>query len=163
MAWTAERVESLKDLWAQGYSASQIASRIGGCTRNAVIGKVHRLGLPGRATTSRARPPRRHYQRAAASSPGRAPAKPKRPQAPKKDRGFELAPLADAAVLAAIDGVAPDDFGIDRRPLAELEREDCHWPIGDPRKEDFGFCGAAALLGRPYCEKHAARAFRAEY
>ena len=53
MSWTDERVESLKKFWQEGLSASQIASRIGGVTRNAVIGKVHRLGLAGRATTSR--------------------------------------------------------------------------------------------------------------
>lgn len=53
MAWTDERVEILKKLWAEGLSASQIAGRLGGVTRNAVIGKVHRLGLSGRATTSR--------------------------------------------------------------------------------------------------------------
>src|SRR5512134_1496608 len=53
MAWTDERVELLKKLWAEGLSASQIASRLGGVTRNAVIGKVHRLGLSGRATPTR--------------------------------------------------------------------------------------------------------------
>ncbi|HZA02511.1 MAG TPA: GcrA family cell cycle regulator, partial [Hyphomicrobiaceae bacterium] len=53
MAWTDERVELLKKLWSEGLSASQIAGRLGGVTRNAVIGKVHRLGLSGRATTSR--------------------------------------------------------------------------------------------------------------
>ena len=53
MAWTDERVELLKKLWAEGLSASQIAGRLGSVTRNAVIGKVHRLGLSGRATTSR--------------------------------------------------------------------------------------------------------------
>src|SRR4029453_6321983 len=58
MAWTDERVELLKKLWADGLSASQIASRLGGVTRNAVIGKVHRLGLAGRATTARSRTPR---------------------------------------------------------------------------------------------------------
>ena len=58
MAWTDERVETLKKLWAEGLSASQIANRLGGVTRNAVIGKVHRLGLSGRTTTSRAKAPR---------------------------------------------------------------------------------------------------------
>ena len=58
MGWTEERVEILKKLWADGLSASQIAGRLGGITRNAVIGKVHRLGLAGRATTSRMRAPR---------------------------------------------------------------------------------------------------------
>src|SRR3972149_3775965 len=58
MAWTDERVELLKKLWAEGLSASQIAARLGGVTRNAVIGKVHRLGLSGRATSSRSSSPR---------------------------------------------------------------------------------------------------------
>ena len=58
MAWTDERIELLTKLWAEGHSASQIAGRLGGVTRNAVIGKVHRLGLPGRTTTSRAKTPR---------------------------------------------------------------------------------------------------------
>ena len=58
MAWTDERVELLKKLWAEGLSASQIAGRLGGVTRNAVIGKVHRLGLSGRATSSRSSSPR---------------------------------------------------------------------------------------------------------
>ena len=58
MAWTDERVELLKKLWAEGLSASQIAGRLGGATRNAVIGKVHRLGLSGRATSSRSSSPR---------------------------------------------------------------------------------------------------------
>ena len=67
MAWTDERVELLKKLWAEGLSASQIAGRLGGVTRNAVIGKVHRLGLSGRATSSRSsspRPRRTHVPRA---------------------------------------------------------------------------------------------------
>ena len=58
MSWTDERVEQLKQLWAEGLSASQIARQLGGVTRNAVIGKVHRLGLAGRATPARAERPR---------------------------------------------------------------------------------------------------------
>ena len=66
MAWTEERVELLKKLWAEGLSASQIASRLGGVTRNAVIGKVHRLGLSGRATTTRMKTHRPRARMAAA-------------------------------------------------------------------------------------------------
>ena len=66
MAWTDERVEQLKKLWAEGLSASQIAGRLGGVTRNAVIGKVHRLGLSGRATTSRMKSHRTRPRAAAA-------------------------------------------------------------------------------------------------
>ena len=73
MAWNDERVELLKRLWAEGLSASQIASRLGGVTRNAVIGKVHRLGLSGRATSSRSSSPR-----------------PRRVQAPRQHRAPSL-------------------------------------------------------------------------
>ena len=62
MSWTDDRVEQLKKLWADGLSASQIASKLGEVTRNAVIGKVHRLGLAGRATTSRVRTARPQIQ-----------------------------------------------------------------------------------------------------
>ena len=65
MSWTDDRVEMLKKLWGEGLSASQIAGRLGGVTRNAVIGKVHRLGLSGRATTPRTRPPRNRNRIAA--------------------------------------------------------------------------------------------------
>ena len=68
MAWNDERVELLKKLWSDGLSASQIAGRLGGVTRNAVIGKVHRLGLSGRATTSRMKS---HRPRARVQSPRR--------------------------------------------------------------------------------------------
>jgi GcrA cell cycle regulator len=163
MAWTDQRVTDLRRLWAEGLSASQIAFRLGGCTRSAVLGKVHRLGLPGRATTSRMRSHRPRRPRAASSSPRRAPPRPGQPRTPKspnKDRGFEAAPLPDAEVKATVLGVAAEDLGINRRSLAELERSDCRWPIGDPRHADFGFCGATALQGRPYCSMHSARAWQ---
>ena len=77
MAWNDERVELLKKLWAEGLSASQIAGRLGGVTRNAVIGKVHRLGLSGRATTSRMKIMRPRQRAVPAGGGKRAIAKPK--------------------------------------------------------------------------------------
>ena len=77
MSWTDERVELLKKLWGEGLSASQIAGRIGSVTRNAVIGKVHRLGLSGRATTSRMKTHRPSRQRMAANNAKRAVVKPR--------------------------------------------------------------------------------------
>jgi GcrA cell cycle regulator len=151
VGWTDQRVADLRRLWADGLSASQIATRLGGCTRNAVIGKVHRLGLAKRATTSRARSPNRRPRGSG----------PPRPRQPKKDRGFMAAPLPDAEVKAFTLTVHPEDAAINRRPLAELGLADCRWPIGDPRHDDFGFCGASALQGRPYCERHSARAYTA--
>jgi GcrA cell cycle regulator len=157
-AWTDDRVASLKRLWIDGLSASQIALRLGGCTRNAVIGKVHRLDLPKRANTSRARAA---YRRPRALRPQKSLSrKPRQLRLPKRDRGFDFAPLPDALVKATVLGVAPEDATINRRPLAELEATNCRWPIGDPRHDHFGFCGASVLQGRPYCDRHCGRAFR---
>ena len=75
MGWTDERVETLKKLWLDGLSASQIAKSLGGVTRNAVIGKVHRLGLSGRATPS---------QPARTTFKAPRPARPAQPQAPRR-------------------------------------------------------------------------------
>jgi GcrA cell cycle regulator len=68
--------------------------------------------------------------------------------------------LPDAEAKALTNGVHPEDLMINRRPLAELDRADCHWPIGDPRDVNFGFCGAAVVAGRPYCARHTARAYQ---
>ena len=88
MGWTEGRVAELKKLWAEGHSASQIAKRLGGVTRNAVIGKVHRLGLSGRATPSRPvkRPPRL--------------ARPKPPQAPPQSRNTRQKATSPAVVAS---------------------------------------------------------------
>jgi GcrA cell cycle regulator len=100
MDWTPEVVEKLKELWAQGLSITQIGQRLG-ITRNAVVGKAHRIGLSRRASVV-ARPP---------------------------------------VHAAATGGYA------------------CKWPIGDPKSQDFHFCGDSALLGRPYCATHCAEAY----
>ena len=97
--WTDERVELLKKLWIDGLSASQIAAELGNVTRNAVIGKVHRLGLSGRAK--------------------------------------------------------------DAKPAASDLRESmCRWPMGDPTKPEFRFCGARSITGLPYCTHHARIAYQ---
>ncbi len=107
MAWTDETINELTRLWAQGLSTSEIGRRIG-MSKNAVVGKAHRLGLIGRPSP---------IKRAA----------PVQPQPPK---------------------VVP--FGA---------RGGCSWPIGDPRKEDFHFCGESAVPGKPYCQQHAQIAY----
>lgn len=131
MAWTEERVHKLKTLWAEGLSASQIAGRLGGTTRNAVISKIHRMGLSGRVTQARttARKPRNRQTY------------PKRPR------------------LNPIPYVAPDmKFApIPKEPhrtIATLEATECRWPIGDPQKPGFRFCGHIRVPGSPYCEFH---------
>ena len=145
MAWTDERVELLKTLWAEGLSAAQIANKMGGVTRNAVIGKVHRLGLSGRAT----------------------PAKPQRGCGPSAERREEVAAVKPQQrqeikpIIPEVSTIAPLvlDTG-DRTTVSTIKNNMCKWPIGDPAKEDFHFCGQPALTGKSYCTHHARMAFQ---
>ena len=154
MNWTEERVELLKKLWGEGLSASQIANQLGGVTRNAVIGKVHRLSLSGRAkpvsSTPRPRKARslsphrsstRHYVAGnTALAPHTAPA-PRRLPAP--------VPMEDVVV--------PIPLNV---PLLELNEQTCRWPIGEPATDGFMFCGHKSWNSLPYCEYHSRLAYQ---
>ncbi|WP_420560795.1 GcrA family cell cycle regulator [Tepidicaulis sp.] len=153
--WTEDRVETLKKLWAEGLSASQIAKQLGGVTRNAVIGKVHRLGLSGRATSNR--PSRARQQPAAAAAPATA-----RPQPAQASEARESAALAKEKPLPA---PAPQrrltDVAIgDGATVLSLTEHTCKWPIGDPGEESFHFCGDRSAPGMPYCAEHARLAYQ---
>src|SRR5262249_42544542 len=142
MTWTDERVETLKRLWAEGLSASQVAAALGGVTRNAVIGKVHRLGLSARA-----------------KSPSSAAPRPRKPRAHSHMLRVARHSIRGNTALAhayeldiepepeLIDNVIP--LG-QRRSLLELTEETCRWPIGDPGQPDFFFCGGQATTRPPH-------------
>jgi GcrA cell cycle regulator len=155
MAWTDERVELLKRLWAEGLSASQIAGRLSGITRNAVIGKVHRLGLAGRATTSRIASHRPRARMATAKRPG---AKPRFAQVGNPAFRALYQPEAEPYIAPVEDVVIPL---AERKSIQTLTECSCRWPIGDPQLADFHFCGRNKVPGLPYCETHARRAFQA--
>ena len=146
MGWTDDRVESLRKLWLDGLSASQIAKHLGGgLTRNAVIGKVHRLGLSGRAT---------------ASQPNRVafkPARPPRPAAPTPPvlrRAEAIAPpRPEPAPVAAVEETGS-------ATVLTLDAHMCKWPIGDPSSDGFSFCGRGCQQGGPYCAHHAQLAYQ---
>jgi GcrA cell cycle regulator len=152
MSWNDERVETLKKLWAQGLSASTIAGELGGITRNAVIGKVHRLGLAGRAKSPAAGTQRPRKPRAAASML-------RIPRASVRgNTALAAAYEFDVEVeLEVADNVIP--LG-QRRSLLELTEETCHWPIGDPGTADFYFCGGATVTSLPYCAYHSRIAYQ---
>ena len=149
MEWSSERIEQLRSLWHDGLSASQIATHLGGITRNAVIGKAHRLGLTGRpspiknrsVSVARPRPPRRPrvehapVQRVVAAAPVHQTRHVEPPQP------IELENMPGATILTLTDRI-------------------CKWPIGDPRHPDFHFCGRASAEGLPYCVEHARRAYQ---
>jgi GcrA cell cycle regulator len=157
MNWTDERVELLKKLWAEGLSASQIATQLGGVSRNAVIGKVHRLKLSGRGRSSSA-PPRQ--KKAAAPAAPRA-AKPQRPAT--AGAAVALAPVAEAVpavrheTRSNTDVVVPISRNL---VLTELTERTCKWPNGDPLSEEFSFCGNEAADGSPYCRYHGRLAYQ---
>jgi GcrA cell cycle regulator len=150
--WTDDRVEQLKKLWESGLSASQIAAELGNITRNAVIGKVHRLGLSGRAKTPSSAAPRQRKVR--------APQHMMRISRPMSRGNTALAQAFEVEVEAdpvAFDNVVPMN---QRRSLLELTEDTCHWPIGDPGSTEFFFCGGKALGGLPYCAQHSRVAYQ---
>ncbi len=140
MGWPEERVAVLKKLWLEGLSASQIAKQLGGVTRNAVIGKVHRLGLSGRA--NRSQPPRPVF---------------KAPRAPRP------APSSLAPRRLAPNTVDPTPVVYVEEPgsatVLTLGAHMCKWPIGDPASDNFTFCGRRIGDGS-YCTEHARLAYQ---
>lgn len=182
MSWTDERVELLKKLWGEGQSASQIAKELGGVTRNAVIGKVHRLGLSNRATgagaSSKAEPKAKPAPKpkvepkpspkteAARPVPPPTAASENKPNLPARKQiipaGQPLPPQPSAneispEALAKVNEVEKKSKKIS---LMELTERTCKWPVGDPATEDFWFCGLPVQTGKPYCEAHVGVAFQ---
>lgn len=175
MGWTEERVELLKKLWMEGLSASQIAGILGeGVTRNAVIGKVHRLKLSGRAKPASSAPRVRSAPRAGSArristgSPGRSTSShgtmmKSRPMgggggvhgatALKLDQDYEPEAYQAPQVQELFIPVEQ------RLTLLQLSEQTCKWPIGDPLTPDFYFCGQHSEDAKPYCEFHSRRAY----
>jgi len=176
MSWTDERVELLKQMWGEGQSASQIAKELGGVTRNAVIGKVHRLGLSNRATAApkteaKAKPAAKSdpKPKPAAKSPEPA-AKPETAPVPKPlparkqiiPAGQPLPPQPSANEISpeALAKVSAIEKKAKKLTLMELTERTCKWPVGDPATDDFWFCGLPVQQGKPYCEAHVGVAFQ---
>lgn len=178
MSWNDERVEQLRKLWMEGHSASQIAAELAnGITRNAVIGKVHRLGLSGRAKAPAPAPARPRVKPAASAarpsiggSGGGA-----RPSsrggmidagAPMTmTRGANALALQPTAMSAPTPAPRPiEDVVVpisERVTIMELRESMCRWPLGDPTTPEFRFCGANSPIGEgPYCAYHATIAYQ---
>jgi GcrA cell cycle regulator len=169
MSWTDERVELLKKMWGDGQSASQIAKELGGVTRNAVIGKVHRLGLSNRAVgngkedeilpVAEAEPVAPEGPDPSTEALAATPAVARRAVVPA---GQPLPPQPSANEISpeALANVREVEKTAKRITLMELTERTCKWPIGDPATDDFWFCGLASQPGKPYCEAHVAVAFQ---
>ena len=154
--WTTERIRLLRRRWRQGARVREIAAELGhGITGNAVISKIHRLGISALSPYGGA--PGRRF--AASTRPADRPV-----HAPRAAWWFRKGPLP-AWVINARPYV--ETVGADariprhqRRSLLELNDETCSWPVGDPRSSRFFFCGAQPLCNKPYCAAHCARAYR---
>ena len=132
MSWTDERVALLKRLWGEGKTAAEIAKALGGVTRNAVIGKAHRLKLSNRIS------PIQQNER-------------------KEDRVPEMKKqLKVKAVLAN----KPANTSFKGLKMIELKERMCRWPMGDPKDADFRCCGESSVPGMPYCPDHARMAYQ---
>ncbi len=189
MSWTDERVETLKRMWNEGQSASQIAKELGGVTRNAVIGKVHRLGLSNRvggkedeeegasapAPVAAAKPepaprpeptPRAEQPRPAAPATAAPPPASNVTPLPVRKAiipaGQPLPPQPSMNEISteALASVREVEKRARKLTLMELTERTCKWPIGDPATDDFWFCGLPSLPGKPYCEAHVGVAFQ---
>lgn len=170
MGWTDDRVATLKKLWLEGLSASQIATELGeGVTRNAVIGKVHRLKLSGRAkpATSTARPrttarPSRRASSGGSSSHSTANATMRRRTTTTTSvvgatvMKHEVTEEVEVKVNSANEIFIPEG---ERLTLLQLSEKTCKWPIGDPLLPDFHFCGRDSNEDAPYCEFHSKKAY----
>ena len=165
MSWTDERVDLLRQLWLDGKSASQISAQLGhGLTRNAVIGKVHRLGLAGRAKTPTP----------AAPAPRPAPTATRTVTRPVQSAG----PSVHAAAVRGNTALAVQaEPMIETRPvfleeedvvvpmslrvtIVELKEAMCRWPLGDPSSQEFRYCGSPSSGTGPYCTHHGKLAYQ---
>jgi GcrA cell cycle regulator len=172
MSWTDERVEILRHMWLEGRSASQISAVLGnGLTRNAVIGKVHRLGLAGRvkpgtgpnepmATAHRSQAAPRRAAAAASSQRGASPTV------------MTSTPMTQGATALAMEAEPTAELQIARNEeevvvpmslrvtIVDLKEAMCKWPLGDPTSPDFRYCGSPTAGAGPYCQHHAKLAYQ---
>tara|TARA_B100000965_G_scaffold286073_1_gene243951 strand:+ start:415 stop:873 length:459 start_codon:yes stop_codon:yes gene_type:complete len=128
MAWTYERIEQLKKLWEEGLTASRIAAELGDITRNAVIGKAHRLGLSGRMVSKK-------------PNSGISIIRKKKINIPRNQKIIQISSPSD-------------DEPMNPTPFSEIKDGLCRWPIGEPENSDFKFCGRSTNEGFVYCQTH---------
>ena len=153
MDWTPEQISDLTRLWGEGLTTAEIGKRLG-ISKNAVVGKAHRLHLPARPSPIKRTGPRPQIFRQTAQRSSQ-PSLPRAPQAPREPRVQTQAAQTSAAALRAL----ANQPSAKRLPMMALSASTCRWPIGDPGDAEFHFCGERALESKPYCSAHASIAY----
>lgn len=146
MGWTDESVEELRRLWDKGLTANEIAKKLG-VTKNAIVGKVHRLCLKARPSPIKTKSEGEVVQPAVAT------------QESVVETEVAEEVVAEPINVTVTEPITKkhDSFGHVR--LVDLDSHTCRWPLGDPRDEDFGFCGKKVRAGQTYCDEHSAVAY----
>ena len=139
MSWNDEKVSKLKELWGKGNTASQIAEIIGGLSRNAVIGKAHRLNLSAKIKT-----------RTATSN--------QEFNSSENDKNTKLRRGRKSKFKSLI--IEKDFEPENPKQLEELDESSCKWPIGHPDEKSFYFCGRSSLKDFSYCKLHLLYAYQ---
>ena len=140
MSWTPERERKLQQLWSKGHTASQIAEILGDTTRNAVIGKAHRLNLEARASSKKTAVKTHNRENNNAS----------------ENKTQKLGKKARFKALLLDKNFEPEN----PKQLEELTDDTCRWPIGHPPEKKFYFCGRKPIDKFPYCKLHVLYAFQ---
>ena len=139
MSWNEEKVEKLKKLWGKGSTASQIAEIIGGISRNAVIGKAHRLNLSSKIKTRNGSSSQNFDNSSKENS--------------SKQRGGKKSKFQSLIIEKDFEPENP-------KKLEELDESSCKWPVGHPEEESFYFCGRSSLKDFSYCKLHLLYAYQ---
>ena len=139
MSWTPEKEQKLRQLWKKGHSGSEIAGILGGTTRNAVIGKAHRLKLETRITSKKTETRNQ-----------------KEKDSPQENKKEKLGRKAKFKALLLDKNFEEEN----PKKLEELSDDTCKWPIGHPYEESFYFCGRTPMEKFPYCKLHVLYAFQ---
>jgi GcrA cell cycle regulator len=171
MEWTGDAIDRLRGLWAEGHSTAEIGRRMG-ISKNAVVGKAHRLNLPARPSpirregeggaAARPKPPRRLPQRVArpfASPIHRIERMPSPPATPRPPLPVPTLQAPRPASPPPAPAAAPASSAAVVRPFPRSGTRHCCWPMGEPGTAEFRFCGGDALPQKPYCADHAAIAY----
>ena len=143
MAWTEEMIDNLKQMWKEGLTTNEIAKRLG-VSKNSIVGKVHRLNLKARPS------PIKKKEENTTSEPVVT------KEEASKQSTKSVKKIVVTPVNMSCDHTKKKDSCL---KLTELDNHTCRWPIGDPKDDNFCFCGKNVRSGQTYCEEHSAVAY----